>query len=62
MDTLGSDGTITDHVWGRNWPEMVENFPSEAHPASDIDFRTDIVKSTLIHNTKWMLVVQMGPS
>ena len=46
MDTLGSEGTITDHVWGRNWPEMVENFPSEAHPASDIDFRTDIVKAT----------------
>ena len=28
------------------WPEMAQNWPSGSTPASDIDFRTGIVKAT----------------
>ena len=33
---------------GRKWPKMAQNWPSGSTPASDIDFRADIVKATLI--------------
>ena len=54
MDTLGSDGTITDHVWGRNWPEMVENFPSEAHQP-----QISILGQILLRKHQHSLVVDM---
>ena len=47
---------------GRKWPEMVQNWPCEAPPASDIDFRTKIVKVKLIPNKRLMLEIQSGPS
>ena len=42
-------------------PEMAQNWPSGASPVTDIDFRTTIVKATLIPNIKWTLVVQSTP-
>ena len=41
---------------------MAITWPSGGPPASDIDFRTNILKATLIPNTKWILEAQMGPS
>ena len=41
---------------------MAKTWPSGASAASDIDFRADIVKATLIPNTKWMFDAQSGPS
>ena len=46
---------------GRKWPEMAQRWPSGSTPASDINFRTDIDKATLIPNIKWMLETQSGP-
>ena len=36
--------------------------PSGAGPASDIDFRTNIIKATLISNIKFLLEDQSGLS
>ena len=47
---------------GWKWPQMAKTCSSGAPSASDIDFRTNMVEATLIHNTKLMLGVQMGPS
>ena len=47
---------------GQKWPEMVQNWPSGSTPASDIDFRADIVKATLILTKKWTIEAQSGPS
>ena len=41
---------------------MAITWPSGGPPASDIDFRTNILNATLIPNTKWILEAQMGPS
>ena len=50
-----------DHIHGGQWPEMAKTWPSGAPPASDIDFRTYIVKATMIPNNKWMLEAQSRP-
>ena len=42
----GSSWTMYVSRNGRKWPKMAQNWPSGSTPASDIDFRTDIVKST----------------
>jgi len=41
---------------------MVQNWPREAPQASDMDFRTKIVKAKLIPNKKWILETQSEPS
>ena len=41
---------------------MAQTWPSGSTTASDIYFRTDIDKATLIPNIKWMLEAQFGPS
>ena len=46
-------------TWG---PEMAQTWPSGPSPASDIDFRMNFTKETLILNVKRMLGVQSGQS
>ena len=62
MDACSSVYTILDHVVGQKWPENAKTWPSGAPPASDINFRTNIVKLRLIPNKNGMLEAQSGAS
>ena len=45
---------------GRKWPEMVQNWPCEAPPASHIDLRRKIVKAKLVPNKNECVKVSVG--